>query len=92
MLAVNDSGARIGHDEASQNGVMPSVLVSPSRDDVPGWVTAYPKLIEQMREMMDEWKEEREHLLFSAEKTHAYCQSLAFQVQYISACVFGWVV
>jgi len=30
---------------------------------------------------MEEWKEEREQLLTSAEQTHAYCQSLAFQVR-----------
>lgn len=41
---------------------------------------SYPKLMEQMRDIMEEWKDEREQLLTTAEQTHAYCQSLAFQV------------
>lgn len=41
----------------------------------------YPKLIEQMADIMAEWKDEREQMLLSAEQTHAYCQSLAFQVR-----------
>ena len=40
----------------------------------------YPQLIDQIRDMMEEWKEERDQLLLSAEQTQAYCQSLAFQV------------
>jgi ferredoxin len=40
----------------------------------------YPRLMDQMRDIMEEWKEEREQLLINAEQTHAYCQSLAFQV------------
>ena len=45
---------------------------------------SYPKLMEQMRDIMEEWKDEREQLLTTAEQTHAYCQSLAFQVGALS--------
>jgi len=41
----------------------------------------YPRLMDQMRDIIEEWKEEREQLLINAEQTHAYCQSLAFQVR-----------
>ena len=45
------------------------------------WMKTYPRLMDQMRDIMEEWKEEREQLLINAEQTHAYCQSLAFQVR-----------
>ena len=41
----------------------------------------YPRLMDQMRGIIEEWKEEREQLLINAEQMHAYCQSLAFQVR-----------
>ncbi len=44
------------------------------------WITRYPKLIDQLQDVMKEWQEEREQLMLSAEQTQAYCQSLAFQV------------
>ena len=43
------------------------------------WMKTYPRLMDQMRDIMEEWKEEREQLLINAEQTHAYCQSWPFR-------------